>query len=411
MIFKKVWYYIIGYLEVTVIGTTVEKFINLTTQNNILIWDIKKYPRGLKLKISISDFHKLRHIIRKTNCRVKIVEKKGIPILKKKLRKRKVLVGGIVVAIVVLIYLSSFVWFIEIVGNERVSDEEIIETLEESGVAPGTKKSEFEAHEIENIVVNQHDEIIFVGIRVKGMKVQIEIVEKEEQPEEFEGPTNIVSDREAYITNILVFSGFPAVEPGDVVKEDDVLIYGRTVSDQVLEERIFEDEDKAIAEILDEFPQTQAQGVVKGKVHQKGYGESELVYEKRERTGEKITQYGYYFNGETNYLDLKEPSYVEYDKKKTLRKLNIDSLGWEIGLVRKEYYEVEVSQGERSNSEAKELAKEKAYEQAKKTYRDGDNTEIVDVHFEELKIEKDQLVRIRAILSVERNIGKEVKLQ
>ena len=64
-----------GYVRIEVEGYYIERFINICTNNKILIWNLKR-EKGVKLylNIGINDFRKLSTIARKTNCKINIFE-------------------------------------------------------------------------------------------------------------------------------------------------------------------------------------------------------------------------------------------------------------------------------------------------------------------------------------------------
>ena len=80
-----------GYVRIEVEGYYIERFINICTNNKILIWNLKR-EKGVKLylNIGINDFKKLSVIARKTNCKIKILRKKGIPFFLNRYKKRKI---------------------------------------------------------------------------------------------------------------------------------------------------------------------------------------------------------------------------------------------------------------------------------------------------------------------------------
>jgi len=82
MLILRLWNYIRGYVIIIVKGYFLEKFINICTRRQILLWDIKMRGSGvMTLKISISGFKMLQPIARKTNCSVRIMHKRGLPII------------------------------------------------------------------------------------------------------------------------------------------------------------------------------------------------------------------------------------------------------------------------------------------------------------------------------------------
>ena len=64
-----------GYVRIEVEGYYVERFINICTNRKILIWNLKR-EKGVKLylNIGIKDFKKLGEIVKKSNCKIKILK-------------------------------------------------------------------------------------------------------------------------------------------------------------------------------------------------------------------------------------------------------------------------------------------------------------------------------------------------
>jgi similar to stage IV sporulation protein len=80
MFFYILWNYLIGYVVISVKGVSLEKFINLTITNGIYLWGIQRQNyTTLTAKISIRGFRQLHGISNKIRCRIRIVEKRGLP--------------------------------------------------------------------------------------------------------------------------------------------------------------------------------------------------------------------------------------------------------------------------------------------------------------------------------------------
>lgn len=88
----------------------------------------------------MQDFKKLKQIAKKTQCKVKINNKKGMPFLMNKYRKRKIFLACLMVITIVLYGTSRFIWNIQIEGIDRVSEDEIRTTLKEMGLEIRKKK-------------------------------------------------------------------------------------------------------------------------------------------------------------------------------------------------------------------------------------------------------------------------------
>ncbi len=405
MALTNLWYYIIGYLEITIMGVAVERFINLALRENILIWDIKKYRGGMKAKVRARDFARLRSFLKNTGCRVKIVNKQGLPFLFHKMKTRKSLTLGLFITLVVLIYLSTFIWFVDIAGNERVSSGEIEQIIKDHGLQPGVRRTDVDPVNIENDLKAEYDEIMWAGVELTGTRALIKVVEKEPEPKIPQGPTNVVATRHAYIVDTMVFSGYPAVETGDTVRPGDILVHGRIVPADM--ERGEDDEWD-----LSEYPKTQAKGFVKGKIHYSGVGEIPVKDEVSSQTGEKYTRYGIYLEGETRFLDLKDIPFVEYDKRKTVRKLSLPVSDRQLGFITEQFYELETKSVKRDKERAQKIAQEKAIQEALAKARDDDEVaNITDKFYRSVETDDDNMVSVQAIISVETDIGKEIEME
>ena len=142
---------IFGYVRVEVEGYYIERFINICQNKKILIWNLKR-ENGVRLylNIGIKDFKKLKQISRKTNCKIKIKNKKGIPFLLHRYKKRKVFVLFLIM-ISFFIYISSrYIWNIDIQVENNLQIEAIKEDLAELGLKRGILKSNIETDKLIN---------------------------------------------------------------------------------------------------------------------------------------------------------------------------------------------------------------------------------------------------------------------
>ena len=151
MIFKILICYIIGYLNIEVEGVFVERFINICKARGILLWNIK-LKEGIKIyaNIGIKDYKKIREIAKKTNTKVKIRKKKGVPFVLNKYKRRKALVIVLIIILLTIIVLSNFIWNISVTGNNKISTEDILEDLKQEGLKTGVLKNKINW----NIIIN-----------------------------------------------------------------------------------------------------------------------------------------------------------------------------------------------------------------------------------------------------------------
>lgn len=184
MYFKILLNCILGYMTIEVEGYFIERFVNICNSKNIFLWNMKKINSTIiRVNIGIRDFKKLKSIIRKTKCRVKIRNKKGIPFILHKYKKRKIFFLLFTLIIITIIILSNFIWNIEITGNENIPTEEILAILQENNFKTGTSKIGLNTKSIvEQIRLNRQD-VAWVGIETKGTNAIVKIVEADLKPD------------------------------------------------------------------------------------------------------------------------------------------------------------------------------------------------------------------------------------
>lgn len=176
--------YFLGYVKISVEGYFVERFMNLCMSKEILLWNSKrKQPTLVHTCISIKDFKKISKIAKQTKCKIKIEGKKGLPFLFHKYKRRKIFFFFLMFLIVGMIFLSNFVWNIEIQGNETISTEDLLRSIEEEGLKIGVWKNEINTKEIINKLRLDRDDLAWVGISIKGTNAVVRVVEADKKPE------------------------------------------------------------------------------------------------------------------------------------------------------------------------------------------------------------------------------------
>ena len=229
MIFRIIFNYILGFVNITVEGFFVERFINNCINNKIFLWRIKrKNSTLLTTNVNIANFKKIRNIAKKTKCKVNINSKKGLPILLHRYRKRKLLVIILVPIVLAILISSRFIWNIEVIGADNISPEEIISELGEEGVLIGKTKSSIDSKKVINNIRLKRDDIAWMSLDMKGTNIIVTIVEAEKKPDIIDKNEycNIVAKEKGIITKVTADTGTALVKPGDIVEKGDILIGG-----------------------------------------------------------------------------------------------------------------------------------------------------------------------------------------
>lgn len=226
-----------GYIRLCVAGYSPERFLNMCCFHNLFIWGLEPTEKGYEMYMSISDFRKLKPIIRKTHTKVTLEGRYGFPFFLARYRKRKLFFAGLFLCAVLLRAYSLFIWDIHFEGNERYPDTTLAEFLESEGVAPAMLRSRVDCPGIVKAIRKEYNDIVWVSASIDGSRLKIQVKENEDTfPEKDasvvpdggeEKPVDLIASSDGVVTKIVARSGVPQVHVGDTVKKGDILVLGR----------------------------------------------------------------------------------------------------------------------------------------------------------------------------------------
>lgn len=217
-----------GKLVVEIKMLSPERILNLLWSENI---NIKKITRvdvvTLRLTVNYDDYKDIKSIVKKFNGKIKIVGKIGYLFLLIKYKSKMALVFGGILFIGLMLFLSTYIWRIEINTASNVSPYELRQQLYSIGIMPGIKKQDIDVKLLERKVEDLNSDILWIRIRIEGSTLKVAIEEKVNPPIIVESDTgNLTAKISGEVTRVYVFSGRSKVHVGDLVEEGQVLIEG-----------------------------------------------------------------------------------------------------------------------------------------------------------------------------------------
>lgn len=244
-----------GYLKIQIKGYSPERFLNLCKNKGIVIWDLEVKGNNYEMFISVSGFRKLKPLLRKTQTKVIIIERYGIPFFLHKYRKRKMFFSGCVLFCIIIFILSKFIWNIEVIGNQSITDETIMQYLKTEQIYHGMPIKRISCDKLATEIRKDFNEIIWVSVSLDGTNLIINVKENTDTfrvSQVEEEPSDIVADQDGIISEIIVRSGVPLVTKGTEVKCGDILVSGTVAVIDDAGEVIREDYKKSDADICAE---------------------------------------------------------------------------------------------------------------------------------------------------------------
>ena len=387
---------ITGYLIVAVQGRNTEKFINLANSQHIPLWDVQRAAEGAYFKVELDHFFALRHLAKRTHCRLQIVRKAGLPFFCHRFTRRRGLLLGCSLFIVALYLLSSFIWFVEVQGNENLEADYIRHLATQAGAAPGLFKESLDKNAVISQMLLAEPRLEWVGLHLQGTKLVIEIVEEIKSPPLSAAHAHLVAAKDGLVTDVLVIVGEAKVEVGETVKRGQLLIEGYLSP----EPQYAPEAEQEIVRLP-----VRARGEVTARVWYEGYTEAELTETTRRRTGSQISCWNFFVDGQSILRVGRDIPYRHYDTETSSRRLLERILSIPVEIVTETYYEVVLAEKQLTRAEAVKVAAERAKKLAELQLPPGETAEQVTVR--EVELNKEGFVGVQYILETRENIAVE----
>lgn len=223
-------FFLRGYVTITVSGHFPERFLNVCTQKNILLWDIVRVSeKTVRCRITARGFKKLIPISYRTSVHIHIIAKHGFPFLLYRYKKRKLLLLGTLLFFLFMIIINQFVWAIEIKGNHMVKTTEILRVLEEEGVKIGTPLSKIDQQHLKHRALLKLPKLSWLWVDKSGSKLIVDVREGLPVPDIHDASLycNVKAAKDGIIDSMIVKNGIPVVKEGDTVLKGMVLVTGK----------------------------------------------------------------------------------------------------------------------------------------------------------------------------------------
>lgn len=227
--------YLRGYVCIRVWGYSPERFMNLCSNHDIFLWEIENHGEYYTMCVTINGFRRLRGIVKKTGTRVAIQKRCGLPFFARRMRRRKFFLIGCIGSLVFWMWMSTFIWAVDIHGNYSVSEDVFMDFLWEQDVYVGMKQREVNIEELEKQIRRDFPIVTWTSAKIEGTRLEIQIkenevlmepVHKEDKPQTFPYGSDLTAEEDGTIVGMVTRAGVPQVTVGMQIKKGDVLVCG-----------------------------------------------------------------------------------------------------------------------------------------------------------------------------------------
>ncbi len=304
--------YVGGMVELRLPAQRTEEILQQLTAAGVHLHQIKRHEEFLYLWIHLDDFEILQHLLRQQRCPFHVQRRQGIPFAVSAVKRRKGLWLGGFFSLALLYLLFSFLWSYEVSGNVQYSDAHMIALVQEYGVLPGSRIDKFDYDALEQQIILEHPEFVWVQLQPNGTTLEITVKERlsDEKTERQQG--SIVAESDGKITELLVFRGTPLIKQGDWVKKGQVLIGGWDYPDRQ------RDSSGSFAPAGEPFA-VRAKGVIRGEKEQRAIGSCALEERILQSTGNEKKQYALVWQGHQVIIWGPKESPYQYSYQHTER--------------------------------------------------------------------------------------------
>jgi len=221
--------YVGGYVTLRVESGFPERVLNLCAARGIAFWDLNwESELAFTFALSRRDWGRLRQLRDRLDARIEPVAREGLPYFLLRFKKRYWLVLGLGAVVLALLGGSFFIWDVEVQGTAAVSREEILRTLADHGVRPGTFAYSVDSIDLRNRVLLDLPELSYLAVNVRGSRAYVQVRDRVDAPEPVnkKRPGNTVAAKDGLVTAIQPWDGKKMVLPGTTVTEGQLLING-----------------------------------------------------------------------------------------------------------------------------------------------------------------------------------------
>ena len=201
-----------GTVRLKVSGAQPERILNFCAERGIEFWSSSP-GKDFSLTFSAfsSDCAAIMSQSGKNGLEIELLSETGGKKLARSAKRRAVLVVLAAVSITLAAVSSLFLWNIEIEGNDKLSDAQILRVLSECGVDYGAFWPSLSSDEVRSYVVSEMPEIAWMSLNVRSSKAHAVVRERA---------------KSGVIKRMSVLEGESAAAAGSVVAKGDILVRG-----------------------------------------------------------------------------------------------------------------------------------------------------------------------------------------
>ncbi len=201
--------------------------MNLCMQMGITYTDFAWGEECVTFRCGMRSARRLIRACQKRELVIEAIGEYGVPSLLFAFAKRPGLVAGALLAVCLAVVSSLFVWSIEVVGNESMTEQEVVDALRVCDFGVGSYLPGVRVRELENRILIASERIAWISIYLDGTVARVQVIEqKSAAREQSRLPANLIATADGQIEYLQLYRGESVVQVGQAVKKGELLVSG-----------------------------------------------------------------------------------------------------------------------------------------------------------------------------------------
>lgn len=215
-----------GWYDFRAEGLSLERLLNQCVENGVHLKRVKKTSaRALEGCVAAADLQRLQALAEARGWRLTVLDMRGPVRLSQLVKRRALLIAGVLVFLALTYSAVQCVWFIDIRGAGPYTGE-VQRILASHDVHAGRFLFRVDTDAIRQDMERELTGLAFVGVSTQGVTVTVNCVQARLAKTAAAVPGDLVAAGDGVIDTISVVKGTAQVKVGDVVRRGQVLVRG-----------------------------------------------------------------------------------------------------------------------------------------------------------------------------------------
>ncbi|MBQ8509140.1 MAG: sporulation protein YqfD [Clostridia bacterium] len=220
--------WLIGSRDYFVPASHADKAARLLVQSGADFRRLHRREEGLTFTLPLTDSPHMEAIFDGHSIPWKLVCEHGFRRLLRRYRRRWGIPIGIGMFFAVICASGQFIWTMDVVGNDQVTETEILERLDALGCRIGTYIPSIDFDALHTEFLMSDDDIAWIAVNLRGTHATVEVREivRPDFTIDEDTPYNLVAKEDGIVQSVDIYRGQAMVESGELVRAGDLLASG-----------------------------------------------------------------------------------------------------------------------------------------------------------------------------------------